>query len=144
MDQQPKPENNLSAYLYFVVFIILGSFFVLNLIVGVIIDKFSRMKQLYEDTGSTGIFLSSQQIDWLNTLKKAASKKPSRTAERPKNQFRGIIFDIVTNNYFEMTIMLIIGLNMATMMLQHYGQSEQMNKVLDILLKKIHGNILYW
>ena len=143
MDQQPKPENNLSAYLYFVVFIILGSFFVLNLIVGVIIDKFSRMKQLYEDTGSTGIFLSSQQIDWLNTLKKAASKKPSRTAERPKNQFRGIIFDIVTNNYFEMTIMLIIGLNMATMMLQHYGQSEQMNKVLDILLKKIHGNILY-
>jgi hypothetical protein len=30
------------------------------------------------------------------------------------------------------------------MMLQHYGQSEQMNKVLDILLKKIHGNILYW
>jgi voltage-gated sodium channel type IX alpha len=143
VDQQPKPENNLSAYLYFVVFIILGSFFVLNLIVGVIIDKFSRMKQLYEDTGSTGIFLSSQQIDWLNTLKKAASKKPSRTAERPKNQFRGIIFDIVTNNYFEMTIMLIIGLNMATMMLQHYGQSEQMNKVLDILLKKIHGNILY-
>ena len=84
MDQQPKPENNLSAYLYFVIFIILGSFFVLNLIVGVIIDKFSRMKQLYEDTGSTGIFLSTQQIDWLNTLKKAASKKPSKTAERPK------------------------------------------------------------
>ena len=84
MDQQPKPENNLSAYIYFVVFIILGSFFVLNLIVGVIIDKFSRMKQLYEDTGSTGIYLSTQQIDWLNTLKKAATKKPSRTAEKPK------------------------------------------------------------
>ena len=84
VDQQPKPENNLSAYIYFVVFIILGSFFVLNLIVGVIIDKFSRMKQLYEDTGSTGIYLSTQQIDWLNTLKKAATKKPSRTAEKPK------------------------------------------------------------
>ncbi|CAB4015148.1 sodium channel 60E-like, partial [Paramuricea clavata] len=122
VDKQPIPENNLSAYLYFVVFIILGSFFVLNLIVGVIIDKFSRMKQLYEDTGSTGIYLSTQQIDWLNTLKKAASKKPSRTAERPKNYFRGIIFDIVTNNYFEITIIFIIGLNMGTMMLQHYGQ----------------------
>ena len=86
VDLQPKHEYNFAAYIYFVVFIILGSFFILNLIVGVIIDKFSRMKQLYEDTGSTGIFLSNQQMDWLNTLKRAASKKPSRTAERPKVQ----------------------------------------------------------
>lgn len=50
-----------------------------------------------------------------------------------QNQIRGIIFDIVVNNCFEMTIMFIIALNMATMMLQHYGQSQSMNEVLDIL-----------
>ena len=43
----------------------------------------------------------------------------------------------MTNNYFEMTIMFIIGLNMATMMLQHYGQSQDMSEVLDILLIRV-------
>ena len=42
-----------------------------------------------------------------------------------------------------MTIMFVIGLNMATMMLQHYGQSQDMSEVLDILLiriEKMPGN----
>ena len=45
MDQQPIKENNLAAYMYFIVFIISGSFFVLNLFIGVIIDNFNHLKQ---------------------------------------------------------------------------------------------------
>lgn len=33
------------AYIYFVAFIILGSFFVLNLFVGVVIDNFNSLKK---------------------------------------------------------------------------------------------------
>lgn len=50
-----------------------------------------------------------------------------------QDQIRGIMFDIVTNNYFEMTIMSIIALNMGTMMSQHYGQSERFDHTLNIL-----------
>lgn len=35
----------MAAYLYFIVFIISGSFFVLNLFIGVIIDNFNQLKQ---------------------------------------------------------------------------------------------------
>jgi len=45
VDQQPVRENNLAAYLFFIVFIISGSFFVLNLFIGVIIDNFNQLKQ---------------------------------------------------------------------------------------------------
>lgn len=45
MDLQPKYENNLVAYCFFVAFIVVGSFFVLNLFVGVIIDNFNTLKQ---------------------------------------------------------------------------------------------------
>lgn len=45
VDQQPIFENNMLAYVYFVVFIIVGSFFVLNLFVGVIIDNFNTLKK---------------------------------------------------------------------------------------------------
>ncbi len=42
--QQPHRETNIYMYLYFVFFILFGSFFTLNLLVGVIIDKFNEQK----------------------------------------------------------------------------------------------------
>ena len=37
---------------------------------------------------------------------------------------QAIVFGIVTNKKFDMIIMMFIGLNMLTMTLDHYGQSE--------------------
>lgn len=42
---QPAREANLYAYIYFVIFIICGSFFTLNLFIGVIIDNFNMLKK---------------------------------------------------------------------------------------------------
>ena len=43
-NDQPHREINIYMYLYFVFFILFGSFFTLNLLVGVIIDKFNEQK----------------------------------------------------------------------------------------------------
>lgn len=45
VDQQPRFEASFIAYLFFLVFIFVGSFFTLNLLVGVIIDNFNRLKK---------------------------------------------------------------------------------------------------
>lgn len=45
IEDQPSYEINLYMYLYFVIFIIFGSFFTLNLFIGVIIDNFNQQKQ---------------------------------------------------------------------------------------------------
>ena len=45
IDSQPRRDASLSSYLFFVVFIIVGSFFVLNLFVGVIIENFNTLKK---------------------------------------------------------------------------------------------------
>ena len=45
VDEQPADESYLGAYIFFVVFIIIGAFFVLNLFVGVIIDNFNSLKR---------------------------------------------------------------------------------------------------
>ena len=42
---QPIREINIYMYLYFVFFIIFGSFFTLNLFIGVIIDNFNEQKK---------------------------------------------------------------------------------------------------
>lgn len=44
-DEQPKYEDNIYMYIYFVIFIIFGSFFTLNLFIGVIIDNFNQQKK---------------------------------------------------------------------------------------------------
>ena len=43
--EQPIREINIYMYIYFVFFIIFGSFFTLNLFIGVIIDNFNEQKK---------------------------------------------------------------------------------------------------
>ncbi|XP_015273726.1 PREDICTED: sodium channel protein type 4 subunit alpha [Gekko japonicus] len=45
VEEQPQYEVNLYMYIYFVIFIIFGAFFTLNLFIGVIIDNFNQQKK---------------------------------------------------------------------------------------------------
>jgi len=45
IDVQPEYESNLYTLAYFVLFIIFGSFFTLNLFIGVVIDNFNQQKR---------------------------------------------------------------------------------------------------
>lgn len=47
-----------------------------------------------------------------------------------QNKFQGCIFDLVTNQVFDITIMVLICLNMVTMMVEKEGQSDYMTDVL--------------
>ncbi|KAK6311446.1 hypothetical protein J4Q44_G00171100 [Coregonus suidteri] len=45
VEDQPIFEDNVYMYIYFVIFIIFGCFFTLNLFIGVIIDNFNQQKK---------------------------------------------------------------------------------------------------
>uniref|UniRef100_A0A672V9I9 Sodium channel protein n=1 Tax=Strigops habroptila TaxID=2489341 RepID=A0A672V9I9_STRHB len=128
VSQQPKYEDNLYMYLYFVIFIIFGSFFTLNLFIGVIIDNFNQQKKKI----SQDIFMTEEQKKYYNAMKKLGSKKPQKPIPRPGNKFQGMVFDFVTQQVFDISIMILICLNMVTMMVETDDQSKEME------------NILYW
>ena len=46
IDMQPVRDYNRLWAIYFVIFLILGAFFVLELFVGVIIENFSRLREM--------------------------------------------------------------------------------------------------
>ncbi|XP_006766579.1 PREDICTED: sodium channel protein type 9 subunit alpha isoform X3 [Myotis davidii] len=129
VDKQPIYESNLYMYIYFVIFIIFGSFFTLNLFIGVIIDNFNQQKK---KLGGQDIFMTEEQKKYYNAMKKLGSKKPQKPIPRPGNKFQGCIFDLVTNQAFDISIMVLICLNMVTMMVEKEGQSPYMT------------NVLYW
>ncbi|XP_019693767.1 sodium channel protein type 9 subunit alpha isoform X1 [Felis catus] len=127
VDKQPIYEYSLYMYIYFVIFIIFGSFFTLNLFIGVIIDNFNQQKK---KLGGQDIFMTEEQKKYYNAMKKLGSKKPQKPIPRPGNKFQGCIFDLVTNQVFDITIMVLICLNMVTMMVEKEGQSDYMTDVL--------------
>ncbi|KAM9123259.1 sodium channel protein type 2 subunit alpha-like isoform 1-T1 [Pangshura tecta] len=123
---QPKYEDNLYMYLYFVIFIIFGSFFTLNLFIGVIIDNFNQQKKKI----SQDIFMTEEQKKYYNAMKKLGSKKPQKPIPRPANKFQGMVFDFVTKQVFDISIMILICLNMVTMMIETDDQSDEMETIL--------------
>ncbi|XP_076261232.1 sodium voltage-gated channel paralytic isoform X20 [Rhynchophorus ferrugineus] len=131
LNKQPIRETNIYMYLYFVFFIIFGSFFTLNLFIGVIIDNFNEQKK--KAGGSLEMFMTEDQKKYYNAMKKMGSKKPMKAIPRPRWRPQAIVFEIVTNKKFDMFIMLFIGLNMLTMTMDHYQQKETFTKVLDSL-----------
>jgi hypothetical protein len=42
----PQPEHNFTWIIFFIFFVILGAFFIMNLIVGVVIDNFNIEKNI--------------------------------------------------------------------------------------------------
>ncbi|XP_017373332.1 sodium channel protein type 4 subunit alpha [Cebus imitator] len=120
-EEQPQYEVNLYMYLYFVIFIIFGSFFTLNLFIGVIIDNFNQQKKKF---GGKDIFMTEEQKKYYNAMKKLGSKKPQKPIPRPQNKIQGMVYDLVTKQVFDITIMILICLNMVTMMVETDDQSQ--------------------
>ncbi|XP_053349828.1 sodium channel, voltage gated, type V-like, alpha b [Clarias gariepinus] len=127
VEEQPIKEVNLYMYLYFVIFIIFGSFFTLNLFIGVIIDNFNQQKR---KLGGQDIFMTEEQKKYYNAMKKLGSKKPQKPIPRPMNSFQGFFFDLVSKQAFDIIIMLLILLNMLTMMVETDEQSPYMESIL--------------
>uniref|UniRef100_H2UT89 Sodium channel protein n=1 Tax=Takifugu rubripes TaxID=31033 RepID=H2UT89_TAKRU len=138
VEDQPVYEVNIYMYIYFVVFIIFGSFFTLNLFIGVIIDNFNQRVRDYNHTrmslyfGGQDIFMTEEQKKYYNAMKKLGSKKPQKPIPRPQNKIQGMVFDFVTQQVFDISIMILICLNMVTMMVETDDQSDETE------------NVLYW
>ena len=129
-DRQPSFENQVGSYGFFVIFIILGAFFTLNLFIGVIIDNFNQQKK---KLGGQDIFMTEEQRKYYNAMKKLGNKKPQKPVPRPHNELQAWTFDIVTHQTFEITIMSLIMLNMVTMLIEHHGMTETFSAVLQYI-----------
>nr|XP_050844574.1 sodium channel protein 60E-like isoform X1 [Vespula vulgaris]XP_050844575.1 sodium channel protein 60E-like isoform X1 [Vespula vulgaris]XP_050844576.1 sodium channel protein 60E-like isoform X1 [Vespula vulgaris] len=131
VDLQPQREANLYAYLYFVIFIVCGSFFTLNLFIGVIIDNFNMLKKKYEG-GVLEMFLTESQKHYYTAMKKLGRKKPQKVIKRPINQFLAMFYDLSNSRRFEIAIFVLIFLNMLTMGIEHYNQPHPIFFVLEV------------
>ncbi|KAM7542432.1 hypothetical protein Aperf_G00000004812 [Anoplocephala perfoliata] len=132
-DQQPVYNNATSYYLFFVIFIIVGSFFTLNLFIGVIIQNFNMQKK--KAGGSLELFMTEDQKKYYQAMKKMVRRTPQKPIPRPKFYISRWVFKLITSRKFDLFIMAMIGLNALIMCFEHHHQSETMKLTMEIVNK---------
>eukprot|EP01028_Stygiella_incarcerata_P003241 TRINITY_DN16303_c0_g1_i1.p1 TRINITY_DN16303_c0_g1~~TRINITY_DN16303_c0_g1_i1.p1 ORF type:complete len:988 (+),score=249.52 TRINITY_DN16303_c0_g1_i1:350-3313(+) len=124
VDKQPVKDSNWTSAFYFVIFIIVASFFILQLFIGVFTDNFNRFR-------GTALLTEGQRA-WVDLQRMMLHMKPLKFIRIPKDAFSKKVFDIVQHKAFEGFILICIVVNVLFMMTEHYGQPEDWTFVLEI------------
>uniref|UniRef100_A0A8C4ISS5 Ion transport domain-containing protein n=1 Tax=Dicentrarchus labrax TaxID=13489 RepID=A0A8C4ISS5_DICLA len=126
VDQQPVTNNNPWMLLYFISFLLIVSFFVLNMFVGVVVENFHKCRQHQEVEEAKRREEKRQRR--MEKKRRKAQKLPYYSSY---GQIRLMIHTLCTNHYLDLIITFIICINVITMSLEHYNQPHS----LDLALK---------
>jgi len=118
IDKSPIQNNSPYMVWYFIFFMIVGSLFVANLLVGVIIDQYNKAKaKKGEFSESDDTEVKIKIILAVNEMNKQKGKK-SQSAE-PEN-WRLHVYNITHHKLFDKFIITVVLLNTFTMSINSY------------------------
>ena len=128
----PVRDSNPVAVFFFMAFIMLASFFILNLFVSVVAENFAKMKQKMDNNA---MFMTESQRRWADLQRDLAGKKPAKLhAPLPNSSaVRVWAFKVVDNSRFELTILTLILLNVVMMATRSRDQPEWWDTALYVL-----------
>ncbi|XP_026875220.2 voltage-dependent T-type calcium channel subunit alpha-1G isoform X6 [Electrophorus electricus] len=144
VDQQPVMNHNPWMLLYFISFLLIVAFFVLNMFVGVVVENFHKCRRHQEaeeakrreekrlkrmEKKRRNIMLTG--VSWSSPDGGAteAQCKPYYSDYSPT---RLLIHKMCTSHYLDLFITIVIGLNVITMSMEHYQQPKVLDEALKI------------
>uniref|UniRef100_A0A8C1Z1K8 Calcium voltage-gated channel subunit alpha1 I n=1 Tax=Cyprinus carpio TaxID=7962 RepID=A0A8C1Z1K8_CYPCA len=124
---RPVINNNPWMLLYFISFLLIVSFFVLNMFVGVVVENFHKCRQHQE--------VEEARRREEKRLKRMEKRRRSKKAQRlpyysSYGRVRLMIHSFCTSHYLDLFITLIICINVVTMSLEHYNQPQSLETAL--------------
>ncbi|KAM6939496.1 voltage-dependent T-type calcium channel subunit alpha-1I [Xenentodon cancila] len=125
IDQQPTTNNNPWMLLYFISFLLIVSFFVLNMFVGVVVENFHKCRQHQEVEEARRREEKRQRR--MEKKRRKAQKLPYYSSY---GQIRLAIHALCTSHYLDLVITFIICINVITMSLEHYSQPQSLETAL--------------
>ncbi|XP_025030055.1 voltage-dependent T-type calcium channel subunit alpha-1I [Python bivittatus] len=125
VDQQPVTNNNPWMLLYFISFLLIVSFFVLNMFVGVVVENFHKCRQHQEAEEAR-----RREEKRLRRLEKKRRKAQRLPYYATYCSVRLLIHSVCTSHYLDIFITFVICLNVVTMSLEHYNQPVSLETAL--------------
>uniref|UniRef100_A0A8B9K6U7 Calcium channel, voltage-dependent, T type, alpha 1H subunit b n=1 Tax=Astyanax mexicanus TaxID=7994 RepID=A0A8B9K6U7_ASTMX len=134
VDQQPIRNHNPWMLLYFISFLLIVSFFVLNMFVGVVVENFHKCRQDQEEEEARLREEKRQRRLEKRRCCVCACLCVSEALQRPYyadySPARLYIHTLCTNHYLDLFITVIIGINVLTMSMEHYNQPKRLEEAL--------------
>uniref|UniRef100_A0A8C4SBJ3 Voltage-dependent T-type calcium channel subunit alpha-1H n=1 Tax=Erpetoichthys calabaricus TaxID=27687 RepID=A0A8C4SBJ3_ERPCA len=132
VDQQPIRNHNPWMLLYFISFLLIVSFFVLNMFVGVVVENFHKCRQHQEAEEARRREekrLRRLEKNFLScvSLSPEAQRRPYFADYSPARLY---IHTLCTSQYLDLFITFIIGINVVTMSMEHYNQPQSLEEAL--------------
>ncbi|XP_033168961.1 voltage-dependent T-type calcium channel subunit alpha-1G isoform X5 [Drosophila mauritiana] len=127
VDQQPIVNYNEWRLLYFIAFILLVGFFVLNMFVGVVVENFHRCRE--EQEKEEKIRRAAKRALQMEKKRRRMHEPPYYTNYSPTRMF---VHNVVTSKYFDLAIAAVIGLNVVTMAMEYYKMPSGLKYALKI------------
>uniref|UniRef100_A0A8C7KB30 Ion transport domain-containing protein n=2 Tax=Oncorhynchus kisutch TaxID=8019 RepID=A0A8C7KB30_ONCKI len=125
VDQQPVRNHNPWMLLYFISFLLIVSFFVLNMFVGVVVENFHKCRQDQEEEEQR--LREEKRLKILEKKRRKAQQRPYYADYSP---VRLTIHTLCTSHYLDLFITIIIGINVVTMSMEHYNQPQYLEEAL--------------
>ncbi|XP_032652253.2 voltage-dependent L-type calcium channel subunit alpha-1C isoform X14 [Chelonoidis abingdonii] len=124
-DVGPIYNHRVEISIFFIIYIIIIAFFMMNIFVGFVIVTFQEQgEQEYKNCE-----LDKNQRQCVEYALKA---RPLRRYI-PKNQYQYKVWYVVNSTYFEYLMFILILLNTICLAMQHYGQSCPFKQAMNIL-----------
>ncbi|DBA00730.1 TPA: hypothetical protein N0F65_001201 [Lagenidium giganteum] len=127
VDMQPIQNNHEEWAFFFVAFILIGNFFVMQLFIGVVIENFNRMKEKLDGT----YLLTTTQREWLLINDMMLNLRPLRKFKIPSNRVRRLCYRIARNPNLDSAMMGCIILNTALMAMHYFGEEDLYQWAID-------------
>ncbi|XP_075310983.1 voltage-dependent T-type calcium channel subunit alpha-1H [Odontesthes bonariensis] len=125
VDQQPVRNHNPWMLLYFISFLLIVSFFVLNMFVGVVVENFHKCRQDQEEEEAR--LREEKRLKMIEKKRRKAKQRPYYADYSP---LRLTIHTLCTSHYLDLFITFIICINVFTMSIEHYNQPQYLEEVL--------------
>ena len=120
-----RDDYDVSGAVFAVTWMFIGSFFAINLFVGVICDSFDRIKK-ETDASAT---MTPEQQQWMTAMKAMVKQAPLPGLRPPENPVRRLLWNLVTSNTFDGLITLVIVLNICVMAGDYWGIEEDSTNI---------------
>jgi hypothetical protein len=139
--RNPRRDAQIGFSIVFVLFIFLGSFFLLNLCVGVIVDNFTQMKQ--EQGGA--LMETPSQARWVAGKRALSTRQTLFGVTNLQNLpfQRRVLFLIVHDSKFETFIMVCIVLNTCVMGVKAAPPLSFMGDTTTLIINYVFAGIFF-
>ncbi|MEE6501696.1 hypothetical protein FKM82_004299 [Ascaphus truei] len=121
----PVYNNRVEISIFFIIYIIIIAFFMMNIFVGFVIVTFQEQGE--KEYKNCELDKNQRQC-----VEYALKARPFRRYI-PKNPYQYKFWYVVNSTGFEYIMFVLIMLNTLCLAMQHYGQSKTFNDVMDVM-----------